>query len=290
MSNLATHRLAFAQELREIARLKSDSLVSAFATVPREWYLGAGPWNVLVVGDDGKLGYRLTENADPVQTYRNIVIAIDPARGLHNGQPECLAAWMDRLELGAGESVIQIGCGTGYYTAILAEVVGPTGRVTAYEVDASLAERAKSNLNQFAQVEVISAAGARLLPDSADAIFVNCGVTEPPLSWLSCLRKNGRMVLPITASPDDTGVGAGAMFLFTREAPGFSIEYLSPAAFFPCIGARSQHANEQLLTKADDDWLAPKSIRMEPHAEESSCWLHSENCCLSTIALCARGA
>lgn len=56
MSNLATHRLAFAHELREIARLKSDSLVSAFATVPRERYLGAGPWNVLVVGDDGKLG------------------------------------------------------------------------------------------------------------------------------------------------------------------------------------------------------------------------------------------
>ena len=282
MSNPDIYRLAFAQGLREGAQLKSDLLVNAFATVPRELYLGPGPWNVLIMGDDGKPSYRLTESANAEQTYRNVVIAIDPARGLHNGEPEALAMWMDRLELKAGDSVVQIGCGTGYYTAIFAEVVGPTGRVVAFEVDVSLAARARANLDHFAQVEVVSVAGTNLPPDSADAIFVNCGVTVPPVSWLSCLRKGGRLVLPITASPDDSGVGIGAMFLFTREANGISIQYISPAGFFPCVGARDVITNEKLLAKADDDWLAPRSVRMDAHVEDSSCWLHSENCCLST--------
>jgi protein-L-isoaspartate(D-aspartate) O-methyltransferase len=232
MSHLDVHRLAFAQGLREGAHLKSDVLVNAFATVPRELYLGPGPWNVLITGDDGQSAYRLTENANPEQTYRNVVIAIDPARGLHNGEPEALAMWMNRLELKAGDSVVQIGAGTGYYTAIFAEVVGPTGRVLAFEIDVSLAARAKANLDQFAQVQVVPVAATKLPPDSADAVFVNCGVTVPPVSWLSCLRKGGRLVLPITASPDNTGVGTGAKFLFTREANDISIQYISPAGFF----------------------------------------------------------
>jgi protein-L-isoaspartate(D-aspartate) O-methyltransferase len=88
MGNPDTHRRAFAQGLREAAHLKSDLLVNAFAKVPRERYLGPGPWNILVVGDDGKLGYRLTENSNAERTYCNVAIAIDSARRLHNGQPE----------------------------------------------------------------------------------------------------------------------------------------------------------------------------------------------------------
>ena len=73
-------------------------------------------------------------------------MAIDPARGLNNGEPSFLAYLIDALELKAGEHVAHIGCGTGYYSAILAEVVGKKGRVTSVEIDQKLAVRAKRNL------------------------------------------------------------------------------------------------------------------------------------------------
>jgi protein-L-isoaspartate(D-aspartate) O-methyltransferase len=45
-----------------------------------------------------------------------------------------------------GDHVVHVGAGTGYYSAILAEMVGRTGRVTAIEIDPLLAARAKENL------------------------------------------------------------------------------------------------------------------------------------------------
>ena len=47
--------------------------------------------------------------------------------------------WLAAADPKPGDHVVHIGIGTGYYTAILAELVGPTGRVTAIEYDASLA-------------------------------------------------------------------------------------------------------------------------------------------------------
>ena len=280
-----TRRYAYAQELQHIAHLESPALVAAFATVPREQFLGPGPWNLLVVRDDGKLGYEPTATSNPDDIYQDVVVAIDPIRGLHNGQPQYLARWMDRLGLNIGMEVVHVGCGTGYYTAILAEIVGPTGHIVAFEVDPDLAERARANLNAYSQVDVVSTSATDLVVDGADAIFVNCGVTMPPLRWLLSLRQNARIVLPITASPDDSGVGTGAMFRFVRERSGFSVDHLSPAAFFPCIGARDSASNAKLLAKADSEWLAPKSVRMDAHAEDSTCWLHSDQYCLSTVAI-----
>lgn len=278
-------RREYALQLRDLANLKSETLVNAFAKVPREQFLGPGPWNVLIVDEDGKLSYTSTSSSNPEETYQNAAIAIDPVRGLHNGHPQCLAGWMDSLLLSSGMSVAHIGCGTGYYTAILAEVVGRTGRVLAFEIDPVLAARAAAGLKRYPHVEVIAKSPGELPTHSFDAIFVNCGVTIPPLAWLSSLRNGARLVLPITASSDDSGVGGGTMFMFVREGPNFSIHYLSPAAFFPCSGARDPTSNAKLLSKSDDAWLAPRSVRLDLHAEESSCWLHSNQYCLSTVAI-----
>ena len=258
--------------------------------MPRERYLGPGPWNIVVPVEDGKPIYRLTENADAEQTYRNVAIAIDPSRGLHNGHPEALAMWMDRLQLAAGQIVVHVGAGTGYYTAILADIVGPTGRVAAFEIDPSLAARAKDNLRPFTQVELSSDVIKGPLPEQADAIFVTCGVTQIPLNWLDRLRLGGRLVLPITASLDETGIGFGAMFLITRHKEGFSVQHVSPAAFFPCIGARDNDTNRKLIANSEADWLAPRSVRMDAHVEDSTCWLHSSGRCLSRVSLHAAEA
>jgi protein-L-isoaspartate(D-aspartate) O-methyltransferase len=264
-----------------MAHLTSDGLVDAFATVPRERFVGHGPWQICVFADDGSWSYRTTDSADPIHVYGDVLIGIDSARGLNNGEPSSLAAWIESLALRSGETVVHIGSGTGYYTAILAELVGPSGIVLACEIEPILAARAEENLRPWNQVTVSPLDGCELPFGECDAIFVNCGVTHPSLAWLTRLRMNGRLLLPVTASSDETGIGRGAMFLITRRAVGFAVRYLSPVGIFPCSGGRSEALNQTLLAKTKESWRNVQSIRIDQHVEDRSCWLHTDMCCLS---------
>jgi protein-L-isoaspartate(D-aspartate) O-methyltransferase len=128
-------------KLADIRDLQSEALVAAFARVPREQFLGPGPWQILSPGTDGS-AYRTTTDNDPAHLYRDVLVAIDPSRRLNNGQPSYLASCIESLDLQQGERVLHVGCGVGYYTAIMADVVGPTGHVLGIEIDADLASRA----------------------------------------------------------------------------------------------------------------------------------------------------
>src|SRR5436190_1511300 len=136
--DLNLRRRFFAEEVEAVGKLRSPALVDAFATVPRERFLPPGPWAVL--GDADLAGLtgmaamktRLTADANPSRVYHNIGVAIDPARQLFNGQPATLGGLIDSLDLAAGQRVLHVGAGLGYYTALIAHCVGPTGRVVAY--------------------------------------------------------------------------------------------------------------------------------------------------------------
>ena len=126
---LVAARQGYAEELRFTAPIRSAAVVKAFATVPRENFLGPGPWRIL--SPMGPAEYWTTENADPRHVYHDALVAIDETRRLNNGQPSLWAHLYDRLGLAPGAHVVHIGAGTGYYSAILAEIVGGNGRVTA---------------------------------------------------------------------------------------------------------------------------------------------------------------
>src|ERR1700704_5033504 len=131
-------RRFFAEEIEAGCKLRSPALVDAFATVARERFLRPGPWTVLAGIDylpGADMRTRTTPDADPGRVYHNIGVAIDPARQLFNGQPGTLAVWIDALDLAPGCRVLHVGSGLGYYTAIVAQAVGPSGRVVAFEVD-----------------------------------------------------------------------------------------------------------------------------------------------------------
>jgi protein-L-isoaspartate(D-aspartate) O-methyltransferase len=70
---------------------------------------------------------------------------------------------------------VHVGAGVGYYTAILAELVGAEGRVTAIEFDAELAARPAVNLAQTPHVRAVHGDGTRVVFDPADVIYVNAG-------------------------------------------------------------------------------------------------------------------
>jgi protein-L-isoaspartate(D-aspartate) O-methyltransferase len=106
--DLDTRRQFYAEELRAVANLQSGALVKAFAKVPREHFLGPGPWQILNPSFDS---YRTTPDADPKHLYHNVLIAIDAGRQLNNGQPSGLALWFDALDLQEGNRVVHVGCG-----------------------------------------------------------------------------------------------------------------------------------------------------------------------------------
>jgi protein-L-isoaspartate(D-aspartate) O-methyltransferase len=61
----------------------------------------------------------------------------------------------------AGDHVVHVGTGTGYYTAILSHLVGPSGRITGIEYEPELAVRAKANFATYPNVEIVQGETAR---------------------------------------------------------------------------------------------------------------------------------
>jgi protein-L-isoaspartate(D-aspartate) O-methyltransferase len=98
-------RRFFAEEVLAVAGIDSPALLEAFAQVPREQFLGAGPWQILYFGDGGKPEYRGTPDADPAHLFHNVAVAIDPSRMLNNGQPSSLALWLHTLFAGKWRDV-----------------------------------------------------------------------------------------------------------------------------------------------------------------------------------------
>src|SRR3954469_19233795 len=120
-------RRRFAEELRHTARVRSPAVVRAFAAVPRERFGGPGPWRIRDPTDLSS--YRTTADADPRHLYHDVLVALHEARRLNNSQPHLWAALYAPLRLAAGPHVVHAGAGTGYYSAVLAEIVGREGRV-----------------------------------------------------------------------------------------------------------------------------------------------------------------
>lgn len=277
-----SERQAYAEELRKLRGLRSERLVRAFATVPRDHYLGPGPWRVLVPGTR-VTGYRDTASDDPRHLNHNILVAIDESRLLNNGEPAGLAFWFDALDLREGERAVHLGCGVGYYSAILAEVVGPSGRLLAIDVDPDLAARARENLARYRHVQTLHGDGGDLAPDSADAIFVNAGATHPLPVWLDALADGGRLIFPLTVSNDASVIGFGQMLRVERRGRNdLEAHFLSPVGIYPCSGARSAEANERLRGAFSCGGEAEVArLREDAHAADDDCWLHADEFCLS---------
>jgi protein-L-isoaspartate(D-aspartate) O-methyltransferase len=275
----------FAEELRHTARVDSPAVVKAFATVKREHFSGPGPWRLL--SPMRLADYWTTENADPTHLYHDVLVAIDERRRLNNGQPSLWACLLDQLQLAQGEHVVHIGTGTGYYTAILAEIVGPTGHITGVEVDPDLAERSRKNLSSaWPHVLIVTANGLTYrFERPADAIVVNAGVSHLSLSWLDALApENGRLLVPLT-----TPEGFGAVVIITRrggERQRYAARFASRIGIIPCVGGRNVEAEERLKAALQASYYtAIRSLRRPPEQPDRTCWLAGEGWWFSTTPI-----
>lgn len=249
----------YARYLTRCAKASDPRLERAFETIPREAFLPPGPWRIATAG-----GPLQTPSDDPAYLYQNVLVALDAEHGINNGEPALHAEWLAAVEPGAGETVIQIGAGTGYYTAILAFLVLPGGTVLAYEIDPALAAAAERNLTPFENVTVIRASATAGALPKGDLIYVNASVAAPPLSWIDALNPGGRLIFPWRLSS-----WTGVAIKINRVRRGLQAEPLSFAQFIACTGGPSGPVDGEPVN-TDRAWQTGSLWRVEERAPDAS--------------------
>jgi protein-L-isoaspartate(D-aspartate) O-methyltransferase len=266
--------------------LADTRLEDAFAAVPRESFLGNGPWRIMTPWSP----YATVPEQEPALVYQDVVVALDEERGINNGSPSLHARWMHLAAPRQGERIAHIGAGAGYYAAILAELVGNEGRVAAVEYDAGRAQSARDNLKDRPNVEVIEADG-RLWPQQpADVIYVNFAMPRPADAWIDNLAVGGRLILPLGV-PRESPAGGGwrglnaLALLVTRLDRGFAARVLGQIAFVFAAGDPSPQSDDDVRILQSSletgGWEKIKSLVWKQPVDETRCWLKGEGWALS---------
>ena len=265
----------FARYVAARGRASDPRIRDAFAAVPREAYAGAGPWSIAVPGHCAVD----TQDDDLAYLYQDTLVVIDAARGINIGEPSLHARCLDAVAPAPGETVLHVGAGVGYYSAVLAQLVGPDGRVHALEIEPDLAGRAARNLAHLPQVTVEARSGLGEDLPQADVVYVNAGLPLIPTVWLDALAPGGRLIFPFQA------IGSfGGMLKVQRPRTGsfWPAKIVTPAGFVGCLGGQDELASRRLAAAVRSaGWPAVKSLRRDG-PPDTTCWLAGEGWWLSS--------
>jgi protein-L-isoaspartate(D-aspartate) O-methyltransferase len=267
-ARLQSIRSAYAQRILALAGLApgvglGSEIAAAFASIPREDFVCPPPWKTITPGT-----HIPATSGDPAILYQDVLVPLGAAHGLNNGQPSLHALCLNALAPQKGECAVHVGAGTGYYTAILAMLVGSSGHVDAYEIEPELARRAAALLAGFPQVAVHSRSGAEAPLPACDLLYVNAAAVEPLALWLDALRPHGRLLFPLEPDNQD-----GKMLLVTRNPDGsWPARFLCGVQFVACAGAQNAQAARAL---SDALWKRSGSQVRHLHRNnqpDDSCW------------------
>jgi protein-L-isoaspartate(D-aspartate) O-methyltransferase len=184
-------------------------------------------------------------------------------------QPYIVAFMVEALGLVGGEKVLEIGAGSGYAAAVLAEIAG---EVYAIERIGQLAEKAAANLNHagYRNVHVLHDDGTRGWEEEApfDAILVSAGAPEVPEALKHQLAPGGRLVIPIGRDRF-----AQELIRITRgERAQFDREDLADVRFVPLIGEQGWEIDDNGEITAP-----PRVVQSRPRMRDSLPGLIAQN-------------
>jgi len=177
--------------------------------------------------------HRLVPDGQRDLAYRNHPLPIGSGQTI--SQPYIVALSTDLLNLKGGESVLDVGTGSGYQAAVLAEVVS---RVYSIEIIPSLANEARKHLEElgYGNIEVKIGDGYRGWREKApfDGIVVTAAALHVPAALVEQLKPGGRMVIPVGG----TGELQYLKVLEKQANGGFSEKRVLPVRFVPLVPGR----------------------------------------------------
>jgi protein-L-isoaspartate(D-aspartate) O-methyltransferase len=194
--------------------INNERVLAAFAKVPREEFVAP----------------ELRENA-----YEDRPLSIGCSQTI--SQPFIVAYMLQAADVGPDDHVLELGTGSGYQTALLAELAKD---VVSLERHPALAETARERLSKlgYSNVEIIAGDGTLGYADHApyDVILVSAAAPHVPQALIDQLAENGRLVIPV-------GVRQSQNLVLVRRTPqGIQTSRLEGCAFVPLIGAQGFQA------------------------------------------------
>jgi protein-L-isoaspartate(D-aspartate) O-methyltransferase len=206
--SFAAQRGALIETLRQ-AGIHDERVLHAIKAVPRDQFVAP---------------------ALRAQAFENVALPIEQGQSI--SQPLMVAAMTQALALTGAEQVLEIGTGSGYQAAVLAECARSVVSIERWPTLAGHAERLLGTLG-YTNVEVHIGDGTLGWPPAApyDAIIVTAAAPVVPKPLLQQLRLYGRLVIPV-GRPEQQ-----ELLRVVRREEGFEERSLGTCVFVPLIGA-----------------------------------------------------
>ena len=205
----ATERFSMVESQLRQRGIHDERLLAAMSKVPRHEFVSQQNWN---------------------KAYADHPIPI--AENQTTSQPYMIAAMLQAAQIKPEDRVLEIGAGSGYQTAVLAELAS---QVFAVERYASLTEAAQKVLERlgYRNTKIVTGDGSLGLPEAApfDAIIVSAAAPRIPQALIEQLAIGGRLLIPVGDADQQV------LQLVQRNADGTtSVRTLEGCRFVPLIG------------------------------------------------------
>ena len=248
-------RGAMVNDLKRRGLELEPAIEAVFRTIPREVFLPDAPLERVYSGD--AVITKQDEEGNPISSSSEVGIMV---------------AMAQLLDVSPGHRVLEIGAGTGYNAAVLAQLVGERGAVTTIDIDDAVAALARTHLARagFDRVAVITADGWQGHAENApyDRLEVTASVADLSPAWIAQLVNGGKIVLPFVLRAGMQAVlglrKEGAELVSTRVVPGGFMRLRGPAGPRPQVHSFDDWSVELGDSVIDGDDVLPTLLRGAP--------------------------